>query len=159
MLIIPNYNFKSCFPFKSGFPIWIRKLEFVGSNQFFYPLKVSPVDKTLNLYRVNKGIESLPQMKKFSSLYLCNRWCKPLIFQTKMIWSIRIHSFKYLRSTTLGCKDIRSRKSEFVAKTQFLSIIQDFSFQLNIFMIEKKLHMPTFKGYLGSYLKGYICIQ
>ena len=27
---------------------------------------------------------------------------------------------KYLRSTTLGCKDIEIRKSEFVAKTQFL---------------------------------------
>ena len=26
---------------------------------------------------------------------------------------------KYLRSTTLGCKDIRIRKSEFVTKTQF----------------------------------------
>ena len=28
---------------------------------------------------------------------------------------------KYLRSTTLGCKDIGIKKSEFVAKTQYLS--------------------------------------
>ena len=29
---------------------------------------------------------------------------------------------KYLRSTTLGCKDIGIRKSEYVSKTQFLYI-------------------------------------
>ena len=32
----------------------------------------------------------------------------------------RSHSLKYLRSMTLGCKDIRIKKSEFVTKTQFL---------------------------------------
>jgi len=48
------------------------------------------------------------------------RCCKPLIFQTQIIWSNRIHSLKYLRSTTFGSKDIINRKSEFVAKTQFL---------------------------------------
>ena len=31
-----------------------------------------------------------------------------------------VHSFKYLRSMTLGFKDIGIRKSEFVAKIQFL---------------------------------------
>ncbi len=36
------------------------------------------------------------------------------------VWSIRIHSLKYLRSAALGCKDIGIRKSEFVAKTHFL---------------------------------------
>ena len=44
-------------------------------------------------------------------------WCKPFIFQT-IILSNRIHSLKYLRSTTLCCKDIRIRKSEFGTKTQ-----------------------------------------
>ena len=33
--------------------------------------------------------------------------------------SNRIHSFKYLKSSSLGCKDIRIKKSEFVAKTHF----------------------------------------
>jgi len=33
---------------------------------------------------------------------------------------ISINSLKYLRSTTLGYKDIEIRKSEFVAKTLFL---------------------------------------
>ena len=45
------------------------------------------------------------------------RCCKPLIFQTLIIWSSRIHSLKYQRSTTFGSKDIVIRKSEFVTKT------------------------------------------
>ena len=46
---------------------------------------------------------------------------KPLIFQAQNILSNRIHSLKYLGSTTFGFKDIVIRKSEFVAKTQFLN--------------------------------------
>ena len=34
------------------------------------------------------------------------RCCKPLIFQTQIIWFNRIHSLKYLRYATLGSKDI-----------------------------------------------------
>ena len=48
------------------------------------------------------------------------RWCKPLTFKTQIIWSNRIHSLKYLRYATFGSKDTVTRKSEFVAKTQFL---------------------------------------
>ena len=44
----------------------------------------------------------------------------PSIFQTKNI--NRIHRLKYLRSTTLGQKDIGIWKSEFVAKSQFLCV-------------------------------------
>ena len=47
-------------------------------------------------------------------------WRKPLIFQTYMFWANRNHSLKYLRSTTLDCKNIGIRKSKFVGKTQFL---------------------------------------
>ena len=47
---------------------------------------------------------------KFSNLFIFPTWCKPSL----------IHSLKYLRSTTLGYKDFRIRKSEFAAKTQFL---------------------------------------
>ena len=46
-------------------------------------------------------------------------WCKPLIFQTYIIYSL-----KYERSTSLGCKDIEIRKSEFAAKSQFLYLIK-----------------------------------
>ena len=45
-----------------------------------------------------------------------------MIFQTQMIWSNRIHSLKYLSYATFGSKDIVIRKSEFVAKTQFLCL-------------------------------------
>ena len=48
-----------------------------------------------------------------------SRCCKPMIFQTQIIWSNRIHSLKYPRSATLGCKDTGIKNSEFVAKTQF----------------------------------------
>ena len=57
----------------------------------------------------------------FYNHYIFRIQCrKPLIFQTYIIWSNRIHSLKYLRSTTLESKDIGFRKAEFVAKTQFL---------------------------------------
>ena len=45
------------------------------------------------------------------------RCCKPLIFQTQIIWSNRINSLKYLRSATFGSKDIVIRKSEFVEES------------------------------------------
>ena len=44
-------------------------------------------------------------------------WFKTLIFQ---MWSNRIYSLKYLRSTRLGSNDIWIRKSKFEAKNQFL---------------------------------------
>ena len=67
-----------------------------------------------------KGIEFLPQTQIFWSQYLAAGWWKALIFQTQIILSISINSLKYHRSTKLGYKDIEIRKSEFVAKTQFL---------------------------------------
>ena len=70
-----------------------------------------------------KGL-SLWNKIKYSNLNIFRtRFCKPLIFQTQIIWSNRIHSLKYLRSATFGSKDIVIRKSEFVAKTQFLSFL------------------------------------
>ena len=52
-------------------------------------------------------------------------WCKLLIFQTYIIWSnYSIHSLK-LRTTTLDCSDIEIRKSDFVAKTQFLYFLEE----------------------------------
>ena len=70
-----------------------------------------------------KGKElSLCHKLKFSNPYIfAILKCISLIFQTQIISSNIIHSLKYLRSTTISCKDIGIRKSEFVAKTQFLS--------------------------------------
>ena len=51
---------------------------------------------------------SLCQKPKSFNSYICTTWsCTPFIFQTKIIWSTIFHTFKYLRSSTLGCKDIR----------------------------------------------------
>ena len=59
-------------------------------------------------------------LSKCSNPYICATWQrKPLIYQTYIIWSNRIYSLKYLKSTTLVCTDIRIRKSKFVANTQF----------------------------------------
>ena len=70
---------------------------------------------------------SLCHKLKFSNPYIYWTWCcRLLIFQTKIIWGNRIHSFKYLRSTTLCCREIGIRKSEFVSKTQFLSLYSSF---------------------------------
>ena len=55
-------------------------------------------------------------------------------FKTYIIWSKRIHSLKYLRSTTL---DIRFRKVEFVAKTHSLTII--FCFKKSFFCRRMRL--------------------
>ena len=55
--------------------------------------------------------------KYIYSYLLSLQWCKPFIFKTLNIWSNRIKSLKYLR---LGCKDVGIRKSDFVAKTEFL---------------------------------------
>ena len=58
----------------------------------------------------------------FSDLNIFGTQCrKLLIFQTYIIWSNKSHSLKYQRFTTLESKDIGIRKSEFEAKTQFLS--------------------------------------
>ena len=84
---------------------------------------VVPLDLIIRIYislRKEKEL-SFCRKLKFSNPYICAaEWFKPLIFQTLNIYSNRIHSLKHLWFTRLDCKDIRIRKSEFVAKTQFL---------------------------------------
>ena len=71
-----------------------------------------------------KELSRCHKLKRSRPYIFATWWRKPLIFQTSTIWSNRIHSVKYVRSTTLGCKDTRIRKSEFVTKTQFLYSLQ-----------------------------------
>ena len=70
---------------------------------------------------------------------------KPLIFQTWILLSNRMHRLKYLRSLILVCQDIGIRKSEFVAKTQFLYIQNSIIILiLKCFeMIRKGIKKPT----------------
>ena len=73
------------------------------------------IKSELENFKYFKKELSLCHKLKFSNPYIFTTgWRRPLIFQTYIIWSNRIHSLKYLRSTTLGCKDIRIRKFEFV---------------------------------------------
>ena len=60
---------------------------------------------------------------------------RPLIFQTRNSFKSDNKSLKYLRSSTLSCKDIGIWKSEFVAKTQFL---------YTFFTIQKQFHTWAF---------------
>ena len=54
---------------------------------------------------------SLCNKLKFSNSYIfASWWCKPIIFQTYVIRSNRIHSLKKQMSTTSGCKDTRIKK-------------------------------------------------
>ena len=58
----------------------------------------------------------------FSYPYIFSFQCRrPKIFQTMNYFRSNNDSLKYLRLTPPGCKDIAIWKSEFVAKTQFLS--------------------------------------
>jgi len=65
-----------------------------------------------------KGIEFLSQTQIFWSQYLCNLKVQTFDISNLDYLSISINSLKYLRSTTLGYKDMEIKKSEFVAKTQ-----------------------------------------
>ena len=66
---------------------------------------------------------SLCNKSQFSNTYIStSKLCKPLIFQLLIVWYNTSHSLKYLRSATICSKDIVIIKSEFVAKTQFLSM-------------------------------------
>ena len=66
---------------------------------------------TFHFFKIKKL--SLCHKLKFSNSYFfANWWRKPLIFQAYIIWSNRIHSFKYLRFTTLSCKDIQGVENQ-----------------------------------------------
>ena len=102
--------------------IGIRKSDFVAKAQF--------LSKIFSRFR--KGSIFVTEFMRKKELSLCHKlhysnpnifrigYCKPFIFQTQTIWSNRFNSLKYLKFTTFGSKDIVIRKSEFVAKTQFL---------------------------------------
>ena len=66
----------------------------------------------------------MPQTLYFLPLYLCNPVSQALIAQTLNSFKSDNLSLKYLRSSTLSCKDIGKWKSEFVAKTQFLYLFR-----------------------------------
>ena len=56
-----------------------------------------------------KKLSISSRLKYYNPNIFANRWCKPLIFQTEIILPDKTHCLKYLRSTTLGCKDIATK--------------------------------------------------
>ena len=92
---------------------------------------------------------SLCHKLKFSNPYIFTTGRRrPLIFQT---YSNRIHSLKYLRSTTMGCTDIRIRKFEFVTKTQFLFFRKCLSHRFYTDCSEAQLSKKILSAYKKSH--------
>ena len=61
-----------------------------------------------------------------------------------------LNSFKFINMTTSGCKDIRIRKLEYLARTQFLSPVSEFNefeprlkFAKNWFQLSAGLNLET----------------
>ena len=65
---------------------------------------------------------------------------------------------KYLRSTTLGYKDIEIRKSEFVAKTQFLYRFKQDKYALKGIKKEDSESFFPFHNQYNKALSKYIYI-
>ena len=57
-------------------------------------------------FKLTKELSLWNKIKYLNLNIFRTRCCKPLIFQTQIILSNRIHSLKYLRSTTFGSKVI-----------------------------------------------------
>ena len=84
----------------------------ISKEMFVYSLMYCSFWDNVNKFRLR-----LVYMSSRKELSLCHKlWIytpyifgficrKSLIFQTSIIWSNRIHSWKYLRSTTLESKD------------------------------------------------------
>ena len=66
---------------------------------------------TKHFFEITKEFSFCNKLEFSNHNIFATLWCKPLIFQTQVFWSSRMHSLKYLRSTTLGCKDIGILKS------------------------------------------------
>ena len=93
------------------------------SLQVIFIILLTKLPKTEDLKKLMLNEKELTLCHKlwFSNPNIFGTQCrKPLIFQTYIFWSNKSQSLKFQRFTTLESKDIRIRKSEFVAKSQFL---------------------------------------
>ena len=90
------------------------------SYRFFFSLEIDCFRLRFLYKWLAKELSLWNKIKYLNHNIFRTRSCKPLIFQTQISWSNRIQSLKYLRYATFGSKDKVIRKSELVAKTQFL---------------------------------------
>ena len=87
---------------------------------FWRDVETNIILKFLEFYQIMEM--SLCHKLKWSKPYMFAAWwCKPLIFQTYIIFYNIINSLKYLRSTTMDCKYEGIRKSKFVALVSLYS--------------------------------------
>jgi len=106
------------------------------------------LSKLSNINHLPKELSLWNKIKYLNLNIFRTRCCKPLIFQTQIILSNRIHSLKYLRSATFGSKDTVTRKSEFVAKTQFLLnriLLKIFISRTNVLILTYAMIAKEFK--------------
>ena len=122
--------------------IGIRKSDFVAKAQFlskiFNRFKEGSIFVTEFIWK--KELSLCHKLHYSNPNIFRTRCCKPLLFQTQTIWSHRFNSLKYLKFTTFGSKDIVIRKSEFVAKTQFLwnpKVLKNINFQSILVFFQK----------------------
>ena len=92
-----------CFEFLT----YIRCPNLMNLSHVAYPPKPGLIDRRLKSFKFNTKELSLCHKLWIYNPYIFRIQCrKSLIFQTYIIWYYRIHSLKYLRSTTLESKDI-----------------------------------------------------
>ena len=63
------------------------------------------------------------KLKFTNSFIFATWWCKPIIFQTYVIRSNRIHSLKEQMYTTSGCKDTRIKKLSLLQELIFFGLL------------------------------------
>ena len=78
----------------------------IGLQRYTWILKSEFIAKKNSVPMKAKELSFCHKLKFFNPYIFKTWWCKPLIFLTLTIWSTRIHSLKYQRSTSSDCKDI-----------------------------------------------------
>ena len=92
-----------------------------------------------------RGIHAVWDKGKIFTTWMCN----PLKFQTYTILSSIIYILKYQRSRISDCKDTEKiRRSEFVAKTQFLCVEKMLNY-ISVFLVWSILCMGNLKSFFG----------
>jgi len=85
-----------------------------------------------------KELSFCPKFQFYSTKISTTKWCIPFIFQTYNVWSTRIHSLKYLRSTIFGY--LVSKKLGF-KNASLLQRLNSFVSQNSNFLITKYIYI------------------
>ena len=74
----------------------------------------------------NKELTFSHKLKFYNPYIFAAWWCTLLIYDTETIWFNRIHSLKYQRPATLGCRDIGIAKIKFSTRRTQFNLIWNF---------------------------------